>query len=279
MRDPPDLLKLVSEEVDSEGLAQFRNEEDEFAGDEDEFYWKEPTVEELTVVAMAEINNISAIQKTAPMLSKVVLKTCQPSKAKSVGASEYHPKSFMADAMSAKLREPPADSEEWPNIWLCLDNIQLYAQCRDQHIRMVNEMIKETAATAIYMKDCPTNAFNLEAVEKLLNKGEHCNVTAKKILKDIDRDPSRLSNTDEVTTQGMKATLKDFMAQLSITAESPLRKILVVSDDGKSYETLGKLKAELSGIDDEFLSLSFIHEIIEFWHTKWTDLSQICDNL
>jgi hypothetical protein len=89
--------------------------------------------------------------------------------------------------------------------------------------------------------------------------------------------PLGTNSANETSTQGMKDALADFLEQLGVTAETYEKQIMFFTGDGKSFEGMGKVKKYLSGHVSDYKSLRFICLGLELWHTKWTDLSRICN--
>jgi len=88
--------------------------------------------------------------------------------------------------------------------------------------------------------------------------------------------PLGTNNANEVSTQGMRDALTDFLNQLGINEDTYRDEIMFFTRDGKTFEGIAKVKKYLSGDENHFRSLRFIHPGLEIWHTKWTDLSHIC---
>ncbi|THH27969.1 hypothetical protein EUX98_g6231 [Antrodiella citrinella] len=94
-----------------------------------------------------------------------------------------------------------------------------------------------------------------------------------------DVQPLGTNSANETTTKGMKDALFDFFGQAGITEETvkAKREAQLVSGDGKSFENIGKTKQYLGSQEGEFESLKFVYEMLEIWHTKWTDLGRSCN--
>ncbi|KDQ57007.1 hypothetical protein JAAARDRAFT_109613, partial [Jaapia argillacea MUCL 33604] len=96
--------------------------------------------------------------------------------------------------------------------------------------------------------------------------------------------PTRRSNTiplatnsaDEMTVQGMKEAVNEFLDhQMGVNEETLNKRLLVVTGDGKTFDQLLKVKKYLVTHDGDFESLRCVVPLLELWHTKWTDLSRI----
>ncbi|THH07257.1 hypothetical protein EW146_g9376 [Bondarzewia mesenterica] len=88
--------------------------------------------------------------------------------------------------------------------------------------------------------------------------------------------PLGTNSANEVSTQGMKEALTDFLEQLSINDENLGEQLVFFSGDGKSFEGMHTVKKYLSSQLGTFTSFRFLRPVLELWHTKWTDLSRIC---
>ncbi|KAI0054730.1 hypothetical protein BV25DRAFT_1996352 [Artomyces pyxidatus] len=88
--------------------------------------------------------------------------------------------------------------------------------------------------------------------------------------------PLGTNSANEVTTQGMKAAVADFVDQIGLTEETYGGNITFVTGDGKSFEGLNKVKKYLDSLSSDFSSFRFVESMLELWHTKWTDLSRVC---
>ncbi|KAI0040471.1 hypothetical protein FA95DRAFT_1502810 [Auriscalpium vulgare] len=88
--------------------------------------------------------------------------------------------------------------------------------------------------------------------------------------------PLGTNSANEVTVQGVKEAVEDFVDQIGITPERLSGRLTFVSGDGKTFEGLNKVKKYLDGEPDDFESFRFVEPMLELWHTKWTDLSRIC---
>ena len=89
--------------------------------------------------------------------------------------------------------------------------------------------------------------------------------------------PLGTNSANEVSTQGMKEAMSDFFDQMGLTEETLNGRLQFFSGDGKSFEAVGKVKKYLSGQESDFRSFRFVVEVLELWHTKWHDLSRICN--
>ncbi|KDQ50832.1 hypothetical protein JAAARDRAFT_164426, partial [Jaapia argillacea MUCL 33604] len=106
----------------------------------------------------------------------------------------------------------------------------------------------------------------------------------KNVLGKNQIPPTRRSNTiplatnsaDEMTVQGMKQAVDEFLgAQMGINEETLNKRLLVVTGDGKTFDQLLKVKRYLATHEGDFESLRCVVPLLELWHTKWTDLSRI----
>ena len=88
--------------------------------------------------------------------------------------------------------------------------------------------------------------------------------------------PLGTNNANEVSTQGMKDALTDFLNQLGMTENTYQDEIMFFTGNGKTFEGIAKVKKYLSGEESHFKSLRFVCPGLEIWHTKWTDPSCIC---
>lgn len=88
--------------------------------------------------------------------------------------------------------------------------------------------------------------------------------------------PLATNGANEVTIQGMKDALLDFLEQIGITKSTYSGKIQLFSGDGKSFEVARNVKAFRSGHFEAFSSFEHILELPEMWHTKWTEGCRIC---
>ncbi|KAI0072464.1 hypothetical protein K474DRAFT_1711577 [Panus rudis PR-1116 ss-1] len=108
-------------------------------------------------------------------------------------------------------------------------------------------------------------------------------------LKKYQIDPNRhtevhplgTNSADEVSALGMKEAIVDFLGQIGISEGQYNDRLQFVHGDGKSYEAMGNVKKylspEASGENGNYCSLGLILEVLELWHTKWTELGRLCN--
>ncbi|THH07072.1 hypothetical protein EW146_g9429 [Bondarzewia mesenterica] len=217
---------------------------------------------------------------------------------------------IMASAERERFQSWCKNSELRRNLLVVIDNVQVYARKRTHYIGKENKMITGTGATAVEMEDCAPDAFNLKPILDRLHEGRRAELSADSILVDIDWEhlrrvqmyhwldallfaektrkhqinpnrhtkvhPLGTNSANEVSTQGMKEALTDFLEQLSINDENLGERLVFFSGDGKSFEGMHTVKKYLSSQLGMFTSFRFLRPVLELWHTKWTDLSQIC---
>ncbi|KAH8101947.1 hypothetical protein BXZ70DRAFT_891314 [Cristinia sonorae] len=96
-------------------------------------------------------------------------------------------------------------------------------------------------------------------------------------LRQTQVQPLGTNAFNETSTTGMIKALRDFSKQLGIDSEDKLKgKVQLFHGDGKTFETIGKVKKYLFGQPGNFESFQFAYEVQELWHMKWTDLVRIC---
>ncbi|KAJ3485625.1 hypothetical protein NLI96_g4817 [Meripilus lineatus] len=104
----------------------------------------------------------------------------------------------------------------------------------------------------------------------------------KDCLKKNPIDPTRrtrihplgTNDANEVSLKGMNEALSDILDQLGIDDEVMRTKLQFVSGDGKSFQVIGDMKKLLEDQPTPDQSLITLVEILELWHTKWTELSR-----
>lgn len=88
--------------------------------------------------------------------------------------------------------------------------------------------------------------------------------------------PLATNSADEMTPQGMKEAVMDFLStQMGLNEETLKGRPLGFSGDGKTFEMLHAVRKFLSMHNGDFESLRFLIPVLELWHTKWTDLSRV----
>lgn len=86
--------------------------------------------------------------------------------------------------------------------------------------------------------------------------------------------PLGTNDANEVSLKGMNEALSDILNQLGVTDETMRSRVQFVSGDGKSFQVMGDLKKLLEDLPTPDQSLVTLVEILELWHTKWTELSR-----
>ncbi|KAA1470451.1 hypothetical protein DENSPDRAFT_774873 [Dentipellis sp. KUC8613] len=89
--------------------------------------------------------------------------------------------------------------------------------------------------------------------------------------------PLGTNSANEVTTHGLKNAIMDFLGQLGITEATFKNRLVFFTGDGKTFEGVNKVKQYLASQKSHFASLRFVVAGLELWHTKWTDLSRMCN--
>ncbi|KAJ3488897.1 hypothetical protein NLI96_g2538 [Meripilus lineatus] len=90
--------------------------------------------------------------------------------------------------------------------------------------------------------------------------------------------PLGTNDANEVSLKGMKEALADIIDQTGITEDALKTKLHFMSGDGKSFQTMGDLKKIISDQRSKDKTLIGVVEILELWHTKWTELCRILSN-
>ncbi|KAI0081500.1 hypothetical protein K474DRAFT_1671959 [Panus rudis PR-1116 ss-1] len=143
------------------------------------------------------------------------------------------------------------------------------------------DLISELHFLQILVEYVPVLGDYQQEVERLFS------TEARKYQIDPNRHtkvhPLGTNAANETTTSGMKEAVVDFLDQLGIREQQHDDHIQFISGDGKSYEGISNVKKYLSPerhqgpeASRNFKSLQFLLEILELWHTKWTDLGRLC---
>ena len=80
---------------------------------------------------------------------------------------------------------------------------------------------------------------------------------------------------NEAKTTELKDALLDFLGQMGQHDHDYLRKLILASGDGLTYEKLLQLQRYMQFHGDAFQSLELLVPILQLWHLEWTDLSRI----
>lgn len=87
--------------------------------------------------------------------------------------------------------------------------------------------------------------------------------------------PLATNSADEMTPQGLKRGITDFLqTQMGITEDTLKGRVVIVSGDGKTFDMTHRTKKYVSMHTGDYESWRFIIPLLELWHTKWTDLSR-----
>ena len=113
-----------------------------------------------------------------------------------------------------------------------------------------------------------SNLFKEKAVKHQINPYRHTTV-----------HPLGTNSAQEITPQGAKEVIVDFLSQTGIVETSAQSEISFFTGDGLTFANINKVKTYLSSKRGDFKSFRFIRGVLEIWHTKWTDLSRVCRGL
>ncbi|PBK85144.1 hypothetical protein ARMGADRAFT_1048108 [Armillaria gallica] len=94
-------------------------------------------------------------------------------------------------------------------------------------------------------------------------------ISAKHCLK------TRHTKIHTLPTNSYNETMVNIFGHLGQTAESYIRRLLLVRGDGLTYEQMVQLKNYLQFQDTPYEWLDLLEPFLEIWHTVWTHLSQI----
>ncbi|KAG6907429.1 hypothetical protein DXG01_008894 [Tephrocybe rancida] len=159
---------------------------------------------------------------------------------------------------------------------------QSLQQCRDLSADMILEDIdwlhqKNVSAgdfTQTLIEMVPALSIYKDDMEKwtktVLTKTQIPKNCRSKII------PLATNSANEIHVQGMKQGLLDFFStQMGITEETLRNRCFIKSGDGKTFDQLLKLKKYAVSEKGDFESFRWLVPLLELWHTKWTDLSQV----
>ncbi|KAH7921726.1 hypothetical protein BV22DRAFT_1132056 [Leucogyrophana mollusca] len=141
-----------------------------------------------------------------------------------------------------------------------IDNVHLDKVNTLHFIRALAEFVPELY---VYNND-------LAAFEKTLQKNQIPVTRKTKII------PLATNSADEITVQGMREAVLDFLeTQMGFTNENLGNRVIVFSGDGKTFDQLLRLKRLLVMHKGNLQSMWCVALMLELWHTKWTELSRL----
>ncbi|THH16899.1 hypothetical protein EUX98_g9229 [Antrodiella citrinella] len=183
--------------------------------------------------------------------------------ATAVELEDLLPDALDFDAWQAKHKEGMKERESF-TIEDLVDDIDVEHLKQVGVLHWLDALVFYVPALEEYRSEL-TKAFDFEVQKHQINPNRHSKV-----------QPLGTNSANETTTKGMRDALFDFLEQTGITEETlkEHREVQFVSGDGKSFENIGKTKQYLSSQEGDFKSLNFVYEILELWHTKWTDLGR-----
>jgi len=180
--------------------------------------------------------------------------------ATAVEMEDYQPGAFDLDPLLEQMEDRHRDELTLEKL---MDDIDW------KHLQMVSmlhwlQALVSFVPSLLSYKNDVMHLFATQASKFPINPSRHTKV-----------HPLGTNGANEVSTQGIKEAVSDFLQQLGISNDTYGRKIIFFTGDGKSFEGMGKIKTYLSGEDGDFKSLRFLQPGLEVWHTKWTDLNRI----
>ncbi|TFK77674.1 hypothetical protein K466DRAFT_619406, partial [Polyporus arcularius HHB13444] len=91
--------------------------------------------------------------------------------------------------------------------------------------------------------------------------------------------PLRPVAKNEALTTELRDTVVEFMSQIGQTADSHVRRIVLVGGDGMTFEKIIKMKDQIETQleEPEFKRLIPVVPFLETWHAQWTYLSGVCE--
>ncbi|KAJ3771380.1 hypothetical protein FB446DRAFT_609077, partial [Lentinula raphanica] len=87
--------------------------------------------------------------------------------------------------------------------------------------------------------------------------------------------PLKSNAYNEMVTAELLKAIQDFLAQLGMSSDHFVRRLILAGGDGLSYERMVQLKNYLQFLENDFDRLDLLEPFLETWHTIWTNLSRI----
>ncbi|KAJ3991231.1 hypothetical protein F5050DRAFT_1802198 [Lentinula boryana] len=87
--------------------------------------------------------------------------------------------------------------------------------------------------------------------------------------------PLKSNAYNETVTAELLKAIQDFLAQLGMSSDHFVRRLILAGGDGLSYERMVQLKNYLQFLENDFDRLDLLEPFLETWHTIWTNLSRI----